>query len=82
MNSYLEKGKAFVSLTLKGLWKALKDNNMRDFEGRNYINGEWRATSEMYTKVNPSTGKAQGAFPSSGPSEVSKAVLSARKAFR
>jgi len=55
---------------------------MRDFEGRNYINGEWRATSGMYTKINPSTGKAQGAFPSSGPSEVSKAVLSARKAFK
>tara|TARA_Y100000593_G_scaffold35778_1_gene69856 strand:- start:11725 stop:13263 length:1539 start_codon:yes stop_codon:yes gene_type:complete len=55
---------------------------MRDFEGRNYINGEWRATSEMYTKINPSTGKAQGAFPSSGPSEVAKAVLCARKAFR
>ena len=55
---------------------------MRDFEGRNYINGEWRATSEMYTKINPATGKAQGAFPNSGPSEVSKAVLSARKAFK
>ncbi len=55
---------------------------MRDFEGRNYINGEWRATAEMYTKVNPSTGKAQGAFPMSNASEVSKAVLSARKAFR
>jgi len=55
---------------------------MRDFEGRNYINGEWRATSEMYTKINPATGKAQGAYPNSGPSEVSKAVLSARKAFK
>ena len=55
---------------------------MKDFEGRNYIDGEWRATPEMYTKINPSTGKAQGAFPLSGPSEVGKAVLGARKAFK
>ena len=53
-----------------------------EFEGRNYINGEWRATAQMYTKINPATGKALGAFPSSGPSEVGKAVLCARKAFR
>ncbi len=72
----------FVKLMSKDLWKAQKEIDMRDFEGRNYINGEWRATSEMYTKINPATGKAQGAFPSSGPSEVSKAVLCARKAFR
>ena len=52
------------------------------FQGRNYINGEWRATAETYTKINPSTGEALGAFPSSGPSEVSKAVLFARKAFK
>tara|TARA_B100000676_G_C18080371_1_gene850731 strand:- start:1451 stop:2974 length:1524 start_codon:yes stop_codon:yes gene_type:complete len=52
------------------------------FEGRNYINNEWRATSEMYTKINPATGKALGAFPLSGPSDVSKAVLHARKAFK
>ena len=65
----------------KDLWKALR-NNMRDFEGRNYINGEWRATPEMYTKINPATGKAQGAFPLSGPNEVSKAILTARNAFK
>ena len=52
------------------------------FEGRNYIDGEWRATPEMYSKINPSTGKTQGAFPVSGPSDISKAVLSARKAFK
>ena len=52
------------------------------FEGRNYINNEWRATSEMYTKINPATGKALGAFPLSGPSDVSKAVLHARKGKR
>ena len=67
---------------LKDLWRALKDNSMRDFEGRNYINGEWRATADMYTKLNPATGKAQGAFPLSNKSEVEKALLSARKAFR
>lgn len=55
---------------------------MRDFEGRNYINGEWRATAEMYTKVNPATGKAQGAFPMSNKSEVEKALLCARRAFK
>jgi aldehyde dehydrogenase (NAD+) len=55
---------------------------MRDFEGRNFINGEWRSTPEMYTKINPATGKAQGTFPLSGPSEVGKAVLSARRAFK
>ena len=52
------------------------------FEGRNYIDGEWRATPDMYSKINPATGKTQGAFPSSCPSDVSKAVLSARKAFK
>jgi aldehyde dehydrogenase (NAD+) len=83
MNLLIEKARDFVKAALKSSWKALKDNNdMRDFEGRNYINGEWRATSEMYTKINPATGKAQGAYPNSGPSEVSKAVLSARKAFK
>ena len=54
---------------------------MRDFEGRNYINGKWQATEEMYTKLNPSTGKAQGAFPSSGPMEVEMAVEAARRTF-
>jgi aldehyde dehydrogenase (NAD+) len=52
------------------------------FEGRNYINGVWKATADTYPKINPSTGKAQGAFPSSGPSDVGTAVLSARKAFK
>ena len=67
---------------LKGLWKALREISMKEFEGRNYINGEWRATAEMYANLNPATGEKLGNFPSSGPSEVSKAVLSARKAFR
>lgn len=70
-----------VKLMLKNLWKALKENNMRDFEGRNFINGNWEATPEMYTKINPSTGKAQGAFPMSDRTTVHKALLSARKAF-
>ena len=81
MNSLIEKALGSAKTALSNLWKALGDN-MGDFEGRNYINGEWRSTSEMYTKINPSTGEAQGTFPSSGPSEVSKAVLSARKAFK
>ena len=82
MNLLTGRARDFAKTALNNLWKVLRSDNMRDFEGRNYINGEWRATSEMYTKINPATGKAQGAFPSSGPSEVSKAVLSARKAFK
>ena len=55
MNLLIEKVRVFVKQMSKDLWKALR-NNMRDFEGRNYINGEWRATPEMYTKINPATG--------------------------
>jgi len=51
------------------------------WEGRNYINGEWRATEDMYSKLNPSTGKALGTFPKSGPKEVELAVSSARETF-
>jgi len=55
---------------------------MRDFEGRNYIDGKWEIPSEMYTKINPSTGKVQGAFPLSRVVCVNKAILAARKAFK
>ena len=51
------------------------------FEGRNYIDGQWQATELMYTKINPATGKALGAFPLTGPNEVGAAIDSARKAF-
>lgn len=67
---------------LKDLWKAQGSYNMRDFEGRNYINGQWEATPEMYTKINPATGKAQGAFPQSDVATTHKAILSARRAFK
>ena len=68
---------------LKHLWKALKVNNaMIDFEGRNFVNGEWKTTSAMYTKINPATGKEQGVFPLSTEGEVRQAVLSARKSFK
>ena len=80
MNSLIEKALGSAKTALKRLWKVL-DNNM-DFEGRNYINGEWEATSEMYAKINPSTGKTQGAFPLTGPSDVGKAVLAAKTAFK
>jgi len=53
-----------------------------NFEGRNYINGKWQTTAETYTKLNPATGKAQGAFPLSGHMEVEMAVESARNTFR
>ena len=52
------------------------------FEGRNYVDGQWQATELMYSKINPATGKALGAFPLSGPTEVGAAVDSARRAFK
>ena len=67
---------------LKDLWKAPRSYKMKDFEGRNYINGKWECTSEMYTKINPATGKAQGAFPLTEKADVDKAVLRARNAFK
>tara|TARA_Y100000310_G_scaffold345553_1_gene466433 strand:- start:1237 stop:2766 length:1530 start_codon:yes stop_codon:yes gene_type:complete len=51
------------------------------FEGKNYINGRWKTTSETYTKINPSTGKTLGILPNSGPMEVEIAVESARRTF-
>ena len=53
-----------------------------ELEGRNYIHGEWQATPDMYTKLNPSTGKALGAFPISTPLDVRNAVGSARQTFK
>ena len=55
---------------------------MKHFQGRNYINGEWETSSEMYEKINPATGKCQGSFPMSNASTVTQAILSARKAFK
>tara|TARA_Y100000593_G_scaffold93309_1_gene187749 strand:- start:9851 stop:11401 length:1551 start_codon:yes stop_codon:yes gene_type:complete len=52
------------------------------FEGRNYIDGKWEATPEMYVKINPATGKALGSFPQSDIAVVHKAVLAARRAFK
>jgi len=74
--------KDFVKIMSKDLWKARGNYNMRDFEGRNYIDGKWECPAEMYTKINPATGKAQGAFPSSDKAVVRKALLCARKAFK
>ena len=64
----------------KDSWKARKDIKM-ELEGRNFINGKWTATENYYSKLNPSTGKALGAFPSSGPMEVEMAIESARRTF-
>ena len=55
---------------------------MKHFQGRNYVNGEWDTTAEMYTKINPANGDYQGSFPMSNGSAVAQAVLSARKAFK
>ena len=51
------------------------------YEGKNYIDGEWTNTERMYSKLNPSTGKALGAFPITEKEEVSRALVAARKAF-
>ena len=73
---------AFARTALKNLWKAQPNNyHFMQFEGRNYINGSWGATPDMYSKLNPSTGKAQGAFPLSNEETVLKAVSVARNAF-
>jgi len=53
-----------------------------EFEGRNFVNGEWEIGSEFYSKINPATGKVQGAFPLTDKLGVSQAILSARKAFK
>jgi len=66
---------------LKDLWSRPNNYHFMQFEGRNYINGKWQATEQMYTKLNPSTGKAQGVFPLSGPIEVETAVEVARRTF-
>jgi aldehyde dehydrogenase (NAD+) len=82
MSSLKEMATDFAKIMSKRLWKARRRYNMRDFEGRNYINGEWRATPEMYTKLNPATGKAQGVFPLSDRVAVQSAILAARRAFK
>ena len=85
MSSLVEKIKGFVRPMLKALWKAQRNYNYyhtMQFEGRNYINGQWLATEEMYSKLNPAPGKTQGAFPKSGPMEVEMAVESARRTFK
>ena len=57
------------------------------FEGKNFINGKWRACvlnsihPHLYTKLNPSNGKPLGKFPLSGPIEVEIAIESARRTF-
>ena len=55
---------------------------MRDYEGRNYINGEWlKPTGYTYSKTNPATGKYMGIFPNSSPETVHQAYFSARESF-
>ena len=53
----------------------------KEFQGKNYINGKWQSCAETYVKLDPSTGKEQGAFPLSGPMEVEIAIESARRTF-
>jgi len=52
-----------------------------ELEGKNYIDGKWEVTSEMYTKLNPSTGETLGVFPQTELNGVSKAVGLARRTF-
>lgn len=55
---------------------------MRTYKGQNYINGEWESTSDVFKKINPSTGKVLGEFPLTGSNDVSRAISSAREAFK
>ena len=59
----------------------LRESEMQ-YEGRNYIDGEWTSTETMYSKLNPSTGKALGAFPLTQDDEILRAVSAAREAFK
>jgi aldehyde dehydrogenase (NAD+) len=82
MNSLIEKAWGSVKTALNTSWKVPKNYHNMNLEGKNYINGKWQqATEEMYTKLNPATGKAQGVFPLSGPMEVEMAVEAARRTF-
>jgi aldehyde dehydrogenase (NAD+) len=81
MNSLIEKALGSARTVLKSLWNQPNNYHFMQFEGKNYINGKWQEAHHMYTKLNPSTGKAQGAFPLSGHIEVETAVESARRTF-
>ena len=82
MNLLIEKARDFVKIALSSLWKARPNNyHFMKMEGKNYINGEWSSMDLTYTKINPATGKVLGTFPLSGPSEVGKAIETARNTF-
>ena len=82
MNSLIDKVLGSAKTALKNLWKAPQNKyHTMHFEGKNYINGKWRDTSETYTKLNPATGKTQGTFPLSGHMEEEMATESARNTF-
>jgi aldehyde dehydrogenase (NAD+) len=51
------------------------------WNGKNYINGQFKQESETYENVNPATEEVLGVFPNSPESTVHEAVSSAREAF-
>ena len=56
---------------------------MRDYEGKNYIDGEWLSPQgASYSKANPATGEQMGVFPNSCESTVHDAYAAARKSFK
>ena len=56
---------------------------MNMWEGRNYVEGRFvQPNCDYYSNINPSTGKALGAFPNSNGEEVREAVGIAHAAFQ
>ena len=50
------------------------------YQGKNYINGEWRDVTESYETVNPATEEVYGTFPNRV-EEAGLAVTAARESF-
>ena len=54
---------------------------MKNFEGKNYIDGKWLQAEAGYYNVNPATGTSLGVFPLTEREDVVRAIASARKTF-
>jgi len=52
------------------------------FQGKNFVNGEWKMLPHGYDKLNPASGEFLGQFPVTNRSQVANAVMHARRAFK
>jgi len=48
---------------------------------RNWINGEWVASSKVENSINPSSGEVLGQYSAGGRAEATAAIAAARRAF-